>query len=323
MTLPFNATFAATFPDNLPVANWADGSPNFLLSGIGTTILNNRLSGSASVFLVDNTDVNIGSLVFKVKVPYSGAPAVNQTIAMLSGSSVADWVVNFFHRTDSVVEVLFGAGGSYPAGSAGGFIWNPIAGEEYEFKITWDYDITKKFRMFMGNTAAVYATLVIDADTTFIMPVLTPIPAIDLVSFGRDALTPIDFPGYEFFDILMYDTVLNPTDTSYIIQHNYIPDIKPPLALPECAVYGRVLYNNLPVTDATITFKPSSTYIYQGVISNYTKVLTTDSTGYFEVDIPMSGTTKCKYKCTFTVGGIVYSKSGELTIPTEEFLIIQ
>jgi len=323
MTLPFNATFAATFPDNLPVANWADGSPNFSLFGVGSAILNNRLSGSASVFLVGNTDVNIGSLVFKVKVPYSGAPAVEQTIAMLSGTWVGDWVVNILHKADSTIEVLFGAGGGYPAGGAGGFVFNPTAGEEYEFKITWDYDIAKRFRMFLGNTAGVSATLVIDADTTFIMPVLTPLPAVDLVSFGRDALTPTNYPGYEFFDILMYDTVLNPTDTSYIIQHNYIPNIKPPLALPECAIYGRVLYNNLPVTDATITFKPSSTYIYQGVISNYNKSIVTDLTGYFEVDIPMSGTTKCKYKCTFTVGGIVYSKSGELTIPTEEFLIIQ
>lgn len=325
MTLPFNATFAATFPDNLPVANWSGGNPKFFTYGVGTTVANNKLGGSATVAIASNTSVNRGSIVVKMIAKYTGTPPIGleECLYQLNGTSGGNWAVSIVHRFPNTLRVYFTVAGVLVHTSS--LIWTSVAGEAYEFKFTWDYAVAKKFRLFIGEVSKGFSTLFLDLNTTLIMPVLTPypIPLVDMVSFARDSSANVNYPGYKFYDLLMYDVVIDPTDTLYYIQNDYIPDIKPPLALPECAVYGRVLYNNTPVTDATITFKPASTFIYLGVIANYTKVLTTDSTGYFEATLPVSGITKCKYKCTFTVGGIVYSKSGELTIPTEEFLIIQ
>jgi hypothetical protein len=49
-----------------------------------------------------------------------------------------------------------------------------------------------------------------------------------------------------------------------------------------------------------------------------------DVNGYFEQAVPYSpASIKCKYRCSFIIGTVSYAKSGELTMPTDTFLVIQ
>jgi hypothetical protein len=324
MLLPFDALLASTFPNNLPLANWFGGSPNFNLFGVGTSISSNRLLGSASILANRNIGINVGTLVFKVKVPYNTAPLANKTVFMIAGAVFQDFSFEAFHVTDSTLVIQVGAGGNYPAGAFGGIPWVTVAGREYELKLTWDYITTKRIRMFLGEVNSGIGDLIFDQDTTLTVPTLTPNPLVDTVSFGRNNLSNTNYAGYEFYDVLMYDYVLNPTDTQYVIKENSIPAIIPPLALPTSVVYGRFLYNNTPVSGGVITFKPDSVSIYNGDISLFEYPTISDANGYFEIVLPYGGAGfPVNYTYSYTPPGVpTISGEGVISVPLAGYLII-
>jgi hypothetical protein len=147
---------------------------------------------------------------------------------------------------------------------------------------------------------------------------------VDTVSFGRNNLSNTNYAGYEFYDVLMYDYVLNPTDTQYVIKENSIPAIIPPLALPTSVVYGRFLYNNTPVSGGVITFKPDSVSIYNGDISLFEYPTISDANGYFEIVLPYGGAGfPVNYTYSYTPPGVpTISGEGVISVPLAGYLII-
>ena len=317
MNLPFDASFATTFLNSQANAQYGNGNLTGYLQ-TGATVVNKILTGPCEWYAQNNINYDVGAIRFKVATTVSGIPAANSLVFSMCSAGAAFDAIFLTLRNDGILELMISDDSSIPVGVYDIFSWTPVANEVMELELDYDFNIGVG-RLYWGPEGGKATKMGVD----IALPVFAKTRPYYKFSLARDFINDISFPIFKFQDFIIFPTQKHTTEVDYTILSNYIPDVYPPLALPTSIVYGRTLYNNLPVSGAKITFIPvKGTYINQGDIGNFSLVATSDAQGYFEIDIPYLGGAKASYTCTYTVGSVTITKTGTLVIPTDKFLVI-
>lgn len=202
---PANATCHCTF-DNLDL-NWGDGTLTATATG-GAAVSSGKLDlAHNDVRYVDypavgNADsVQVGAIRFKVTPSYSGTPAANMIIALISKSTNDNNRIEIRQRTSDggIVIVIFDSTGtSIMANSLG--VWNPTALTEYEFELNWDITLGST-RLFIDGTQ--HGSTLTQTGTRS--------SDVDIIRIGSSRLAS-ESSNFQLDDLMIFDTVQHTTD---------------------------------------------------------------------------------------------------------------